>query len=170
MAENILGIDQPSASVLALLVSMEQTNELIIQQLQALSAVSRVAQSLSAPSASPVVGLRATPPTFPKIGGFTDSATSAYDPTDGPPRLGTPPRSPCLPSSKSPLPVRLPAWDGRLWPPTRPYLRPLLAPPCPSVLLVPMDAEAAVTPPPPSPMEVVAPPAHPSIPSGGARP
>ncbi|XP_046986072.1 neural Wiskott-Aldrich syndrome protein-like [Schistocerca americana] len=107
---------------------------------------------------------------FVQIGGFTDSATSAYDPTDGPPRLGTPPRSSRLPSSKSPLPVRLPAWDGRLWPPTRPYLRPLLAPPCPSVLLVPMDAEAAVTPPPPSPMEVVAPPAHPSIPSGGARP
>ncbi|XP_049765882.1 uncharacterized protein LOC126095191 [Schistocerca cancellata] len=43
-------------------------------------------------------------------------------------------------------------------------------PPCSSVVPELIDAEAAVTPLPPSPMEVVAPRPNPSIPSGDVRP
>ncbi|XP_046986172.1 leucine-rich repeat extensin-like protein 3 [Schistocerca americana] len=87
-------------------------------------------------------------------------------PPTAPPPLAPPPRK-RLPAS--PLPVRSPAPDGRLSPLPRPHLQPL-PPPCSSAAAEPMDAEADVTPPPPSPMEVVFPPPHPSIPSGGARP
>ncbi|XP_049845356.1 WAS/WASL-interacting protein family member 3-like [Schistocerca gregaria] len=113
-----------------------------------------------------------------RIGGFTDSATSAYDSTDGPfaarnPATVAPPAvvevaaaSPVSCMGRAPLTA------------TTAHLRPLLPPPPrSSVLPVPMAADAAVTPPPPPPpappppppMEVVAPPAHPSIPSGGAQ-
>ncbi|XP_047103515.1 protein enabled homolog [Schistocerca piceifrons] len=64
----------------------------------------------------------------------------------------------------SPLPVRSPALDRRLPPPPPPPP----PRPCSSAVPEPMDAEAAVTPPPH--MEVVAPPPHPSIPSSSARP
>ncbi|XP_046990483.1 SH3 domain-containing protein C23A1.17-like [Schistocerca americana] len=85
--------------------------------------------------------------------------------------MASPPLAPTprahLPSS--PLPVRSPAPDRRLSPPPRPHLRPP-PPPCSSTVPEPMDAEAAVTLLPlPSPMDVVAPPPHPSIPSGVAR-
>ncbi|XP_049958358.1 uncharacterized protein LOC126474904 [Schistocerca serialis cubense] len=101
-----------------------------------------------------------------------------------PPQPTTPPMAPLprahLPSS--PLPVLSPAPDGSLLPPPRPQLwspqplpLPLPLPPCSSTVPEPMDAEAAVTlplPPPPlmSPVEDVASPPHPGLPSGGARP
>ncbi|XP_046986073.1 protein TRACHEARY ELEMENT DIFFERENTIATION-RELATED 7A-like [Schistocerca americana] len=96
-----------------------------------------------------------------------------------PPQPTTPPTAPPpllrLPSSPSPLPVQSPAPDGRFSPSPRQHPRPSPSPPPPppprtSVVPEPMDAEAAETPPPRSPIEVVALPPHPSIHSGGARP
>ncbi|XP_049837935.1 uncharacterized protein LOC126282321 [Schistocerca gregaria] len=71
-----------------------------------------------------------------------------------------------------PLPVRCPAPGWRLPPPPRPHLQPPPSPSsCSSAVPELMDAEAAITlPPSPSPMQVVAPPPHPSIPSDGERP
>ncbi|XP_049845361.1 inverted formin-2-like [Schistocerca gregaria] len=79
-----------------------------------------------------------------------------------PPQLTTPAGAPAIVAVQSPAP------DGRLSPPPRAHLR--RPPPRSSTVLEPMDAEAAVSPSPPWPTEVVAPPPHPSIPSGGARP
>ncbi|XP_049800267.1 uncharacterized protein LOC126235596 [Schistocerca nitens] len=78
-----------------------------------------------------------------------------------PPQLTTPPLPPASRAllTLPPLPVRSRAPGGRFSPPPSP-------PPCFSAVLEPMDAEAAITPPPLSPVEVVAPPPHPSIPSG----
>ncbi|XP_049845363.1 uncharacterized protein LOC126298090 [Schistocerca gregaria] len=75
-----------------------------------------------------------------------------------------------LPSSNSLLPVRSPALGGRLPPPPLHHLQPASPPTCSSTEPVLMDAEGAVTPLFPSPMEIVAPTPHPSIRSGGARP
>ncbi|XP_049816458.1 uncharacterized protein LOC126263407 [Schistocerca nitens] len=98
------------------------------------------------------------------------------------PQPTTPPMAPLLlappPRSLLPAPPLPPVWcpepSGCFSPPPRPHLRPLPSPPPPCSSTVPelITAEAAVTPPPlsPSPMEVVAPSPHPSIPSGGARP
>ncbi|XP_049845365.1 protein enabled homolog [Schistocerca gregaria] len=79
-----------------------------------------------------------------------------------PPQPTTPAGAPAIVALQSP------STDGRLSPLPRAHLRP--PPPRSSTVPEPMYAEAAVTPPPPWPTEVVAPPPHPSIPSGGARP
>ncbi|XP_049946651.1 uncharacterized protein LOC126442094 [Schistocerca serialis cubense] len=92
-----------------------------------------------------------TPPTAP--------------PPLAPPPLAPPPRQ-CLPLSL--LPVWSAAPNRRLFPPPRPHLRPL-PPPCSSAVAEPMDAGAAVTPPPP-PMDVVALSPYLSTPSGSVRP
>ncbi|XP_049845430.1 neural Wiskott-Aldrich syndrome protein-like [Schistocerca gregaria] len=95
-------------------------------------------------------------PRFPAAGCFPAELEASRLP---PPRPTTPPTAP-PPRARlqpSPLPVRLLAADRRLPPPPRF-----------SAVLEPMDAEAAVTPPPH--VEVVAPPPHPSIPSSGALP
>ncbi|XP_047002832.1 protein TRACHEARY ELEMENT DIFFERENTIATION-RELATED 7A-like [Schistocerca americana] len=88
-------------------------------------------------------------------------------PPTAPPPLAPPPRA-LLPPL--PLPVRSPARGEHLSRPPWPHLRQLpLSPPslpqCSSAVSEPMDAEAATTPPPSiSPMEIVAPPPHPTTP------
>ncbi|XP_049855478.1 uncharacterized protein LOC126336042 [Schistocerca gregaria] len=80
----------------------------------------------------------------------------------------TPPPRALLPSQPLPAdPVQSPALDRRLSLPPRPYLQPSPPPPCSSTLPEPMDGEAVITAPPSSPMEVIAPPPHPSLPSDG---